>query len=81
MSVRVKLPETPNSDKFYELKLEGPTSIPSYGAGQYTYSGKLIDDRVILKGVITADCENCLKVPENNPPENQENQPSMGFNP
>lgn len=63
VSVRVKLPETPNSDKFYELKLEGPTNIPSYGAGQYTYSGKLIDDRVVLKGVITADCENCLKVP------------------
>jgi len=63
VSVKVKLPETPNSDEHFGLELEGPTDIPAYGVGEYTFSGRLIDDRIVIKGVISVDCENCLKVP------------------
>lgn len=80
VSVKVKLPQNPVSDEFYELKLEGPTSISSFGVAQYTYSGKLIDDRVILKGIISADCENCLKIPETPPTNPEEKQIPMNFN-
>lgn len=65
VNIKVKLPKTPFSDEYFELQLEGPTSIPSFGVAQYTYSGKLIDDRIVLKGLISVDCENCLKIPVN----------------
>lgn len=64
VEVKVKFPNTPNADEYFDLKLEGPSVIPSFGIAEYTFSGRLIDDRVVIKGVISVDCENCLKVPE-----------------
>lgn len=63
IEVKVKFPQTPNADEYFDLRLEGPTNIPSFGVGEYTYSGKLIDDRIVIKGVISVDCQNCLKTP------------------
>ncbi len=61
VDVKVKLPKTPNADEFFDLKLEGPTTIPAFGVAEYSYSGKLFDDRIVIKGVISVDCDNCLK--------------------
>ncbi|HMO18447.1 MAG TPA: hypothetical protein PKA63_06635 [Oligoflexia bacterium] len=59
--VKVSYPVAPYEEERIELSLEGPTSIPSYGIAEYSYSGKLIDDRIAPRGHVKITCENCWK--------------------
>jgi hypothetical protein len=57
--VKVSLPETLTSDDRYELLLEGPDTIPPFEIANYTYSGRMLDVRIVRRGNVRITCEEC----------------------
>lgn len=61
VSIRISYPASLTSEERVHLNLEGPKEIPEFGIAQYTYTGKLIDNRIAKRGNVNISCDNCWK--------------------
>jgi len=61
ISVKISFPASLASEERVHLNLEGPKEIPGFGIAQYTYTGKLIDNRIAKRGNVNISCDNCWK--------------------
>lgn len=50
-----------NSGKREVFELEGPNTIEPYGVQEYTFSGKLFEDKYIRRSLTQIECDNCFK--------------------
>lgn len=48
-----------SGDVRQRVTLEGPTEIDGYGISEYTYTGKMIDERILRKANLKVSCQNC----------------------
>jgi hypothetical protein len=59
ITVKVRFLESLKSERRIEYLLEGPDTIPAFGIAHYTYSGRLIDARIVRRGTAKVSCRNC----------------------
>ena len=42
-----------------KLQLEGPAKIPAFGIADYTFTGRMYDERILKRANIHTSCKNC----------------------
>jgi hypothetical protein len=57
--VKARFLESLESERRIEYLLEGPDKIPAFGIAHYTFSGRLIDARIVRRGTTSVTCLNC----------------------
>jgi hypothetical protein len=63
VSVEVSLLKALNLSMRERLTLEGSKIIPAFGIMEYTFTGRIFDERILRKGNVSAGCKNCFTPP------------------